>query len=101
MKCQKEIKGNGVFRWRQCKNEAVVQRGETWYCSIIKVVDSIAQTLQILNDLSPDTVQYTWDEKRIEIAQSCLLLAAHDSKFLKNLVSDLSKQIDELAALNC
>lgn len=74
--------------------------------SIIKVVDSIAQTLQILNDLSPDTVQYTWDEKRIEIAQSCLLLAAHalkddnDSRFLRNLVSDLSKQIDDLEALN-
>jgi hypothetical protein len=74
---------------------------------IITVIDSIARTLQMLNDLPPDIAHYTWDEKRIEIAQSCLLLAAHalkddnDSKFLRNLVSDLSKEIDGLEALNC
>jgi hypothetical protein len=34
MQCQKQIKGNGVFHWRQCKNDAVVKRDETWYCAV-------------------------------------------------------------------
>lgn len=38
---------------------------------IISIVDSIAHSLQMINDLPPDIAHYTWDEKRIGSKPLC------------------------------